>query len=703
MLQDIDLKDTYNSDTDDLLSDFYIPALSNSILYCRITAYFSASSLFVASAGFTKLLESNGKVKLILGNELSENDFEAISNGYKAKFDTSSLIENLGEEIAEISDNLLNKRLDALSKLIELGRVEIKIAHRKSGIFHDKIGIFSDSNGNSVSFTGSANESSAALINYRNSESLVVFKSWNSGTSNHHESKFERFNNLWNHNATNTIVQNFEDAEKDKVVRIIKQNAIYVPKEDERELLSHSSRPNVPKKIGGNTFALRNHQRNALNAWMENKASGILALATGAGKTITAIYGATVLQKEIKPMLLVIGVPYQNLGDQWCEILNLFNYNPIKAYKSKNIWSESLKSSIESLNLGTKDVVACVVVNNTLKSELFQQTISSLNQNVTMFFIGDECHHYASKTLNVFLPQHATLKLGLSATPFHYLDEDANDRLRQYFGDVVSEYSLRDALSDGILTPYDYHVIPVELTEEEATEYSNLSHEISKRFTQSSNNEDEYLGNLLRKRSRLLNSASNKLNEFSRLLNKIEARTHTLAYCGDGNVEFQNLENDESYDQSQIRQVEAVTSLLSNKNWQPSRFTSEENSHERDLILRDFSEGSIKTLVAIRCLDEGIDIPACSTAFFLASSSNPRQFIQRRGRILRKSLGKEKATIYDFFVYIRPEVSTSKFEINLMRRELERVIEFASSSLNRMESYSVLRPILIQYGLEGHL
>ena len=187
------------------------------------------------------------------------------------------------------------------------------------------------------------------------------------------------------------------------------------------------------------------------------------------------------------------------------------------------------------------------------------------------------------------------------------------------------------------------------------------------------------------------------------MLNEIEPRTHALAYCGDGNVEFPNLDYDDRHDQSEIRQVEAVTSVLSSKDWQPSRFTSEENSYERDLILRDFSDGSIKTLVAIRCLDEGIDIPACSTAFFLASSSNPRQFIQRRGRILRKSLGKEKATIYDFFVYIRPEVSTSKFEINLMRRELERVIEFASSSLNRMESYSVLRPILIQYGLEGHL
>ena len=709
MLRQQNLKPTYDSDQDDILRDFYIPALSASTEYWRMTAYFSASSLFVASSGFTKLLQNDGRVKLLLGNELSNQDFEAISKGYQARETIEVLIDDLGKSISEISNDLFHKRMDALSKLIELGRVDIKIAYRKAGIFHDKIGVFWDKNEDAVSFMGSANESSAAFLKTRNSESLTSYKSWEPSQSKYFNFCVKRFENLWQGISDETVVYDFQDAERESIVRIINENVRDTSNLSEevlaQQLLVKQQKegPIIPDKLGANDFNLMEHQRTSLKNWKNNKAKGILELATGSGKTITAIYGATRLCENIKPLLIVIGVPYQNLADQWCEVLGMFNFHPIRAYKSKNTWLGQMKKMTQDLNLGASDIGVCVVVNNTLKSEDFQSTLDMVLPSVKLFFIGDECHHYSSKKLNSVLPAKAELRLGLSATPFHYINDEANDRLRDYFGEVVHTYSLQDALNNDVLTQYEYRIIPVELTEDETAEYLDLSYQIGKKFKSSNNDEDEYLGNLLRKRSRLLTSASNKLIELRKLLKELEPAPFSLFYCGDGNVEFPELANDEDVETEGVRQIEATTSILSEEGWSPSRFTAQETLVERKLILDDFGSGSINSLVAIKCLDEGIDIPACERAFFLASSSNPRQFIQRRGRILRKSPGKEKSIIYDFFVFVPKGSTDSDFETGLVKRELKRVIEFSTSAINKSECYMKLRPILQDYGLEGYL
>jgi superfamily II DNA or RNA helicase len=712
ILRELNLKSTYSSDHDDILRDFYIPALSASTEYWRIAAYFSASSLFVASAGFTKLLQNDGRVKLILGNELSDRDFEAISKGYQAREAIEVLIQDLGKSIIEISDGLFHKRMDALSKLIELGRVDVKIAHRKAGIFHEKIGVFWDKNIDAVSFMGSTNESSAAFLKGRNSESFLSHKSWESSQSEYFGFCVKRFEELWQGISEETIVCDFQDAERSSIIKIINENIRDISSESEESLADafqiqqEKKGPTIPTKIHGNDFTLKAHQRNSLNNWRKSQGRGILALATGSGKTITAIYGATELYGKIKPnpLLIMIGVPYQNLADQWCEVLGTFNFYPVRAYRSQNVWQDRMEKMIQNLNLGTSTVGVCVVVNNTLKSASFQSMLGMVLPSVTLFFIGDECHHYASKKSHSALPSTAKLRLGLSATPFHYIDGEANDRLRSYFGDIVQEYSLQDALDDDVLTKYEYHIIPVELTENEAIEYSNLSYQIGQRFKSSdNNNEDEYLGNLLRKRSRLLSSASNKLIELEKLLTKLEPAPYSLFYCGDGNVEFPELANDMDVETGCVKQIEAITSILSKQGWKPARFTAQETSVERELILHDFGSGHINSLFAIKCLDEGIDIPACERAFFLASSSNPRQFIQRRGRILRKSTGKKKSIIYDFFVSISRGPNISKFEVDLIKRELERAKEFSQSAINEGECYTTLRPILQDYGLAGYL
>lgn len=460
--------------------------------------------------------------------------------------------------------------------------------------------------------------------------------------------------------------------------------------------------PKIPTMLGSSEFELKNHQKIALKNWGKNNARGILALATGAGKTVTAIYGAVELSKKIRPLMIIIGVPYQNLADQWCDVLALFNIYPTRAYKNKKEWLQEIQQLIANLNLGTIDLGVCVVVNNTLKSVEFQSILSMISSSTQLFFIGDECHYYGSKKLNISLPQNARLRLGLSATPFHYVNDSANERLKKYFGNIVYEYSLQDALDDNVLSQYEYHVIPVELTNDESFLYAELSHQIAIQFHSLKNEEDEHLENLLRKRSRLIGSAANKLGECKRLLQKLDPAPFSLFYCGDGRIESSDFDTDSEIDLDTLRQVEAVTALLAQEGWCPSRFTSNETSVERQMILDDFRNGDIKSLVAIKCLDEGIDIPACQRAFFLSSSSNPRQFIQRRGRILRKSENKEKSIIYDFFVFAPTSSTHSDYDTHLIKRELGRVVEFSRSALNSVDSYSTLRPILENYDLTGY-
>ena len=297
--------------------------------------------------------------------------------------------------------------------------------------------------------------------------------------------------------------------------------------------------------------------------------------------------------------------------------------------------------------------------------------------------------------------------MGLSATPYHYLDEEKNDNLEQFYSSVVAEYSLGDAITAKVLTPYEYHPILVELTEEEVEEYNALSLKIAQIYSNKdkSRSHTQALNSLLLKRSRLIGSAENKTAALRTLLSTQNPEPHSLFYCGDGWVDS----DDEFDDDFSIKQIDAVTSIASEFGFSPSRFTAKETLVERRKILSNFKDGSIKSLVAMKCLDEGIDVPACTTAYILASSSNPRQFIQRRGRILRKSPGKEIAKIYDFIVYSNNPSTSDEYsefgtsEENLMRTELKRISEFANLAVNSDEVYITLRPVLKLYGLAGYL
>lgn len=713
MLRDLNLKSVYKSDEDNILEDFYFPALSTAATYDRAVGFFSASTISYAAQALTTFIQNGGRIRLILGAFTDKNDIEAVKQGY----DRRELAEKIGTEllglIDEVSDDLFQNRLEALSWLVMHGRLDVKIALRELGMYHDKIGLIGDSNGDSVAFSGSANESTRALLPAYNYESINVFPSWREELSSYflpHQRSFER---LWKDESQNTVVIDLPTAVRERLVAVA-GDLNYTPSPEVEQAIarrirdkvgSHaksvSSTPKAPAELGGKPFKMQDHQLAALEAWRASgDFQGVFDLATGAGKTITAIYGICRLAEAVPGLTCVIAAPYQNLADQWCDILAQFNIYPLRCYVSRQNWLEKMRALAHDMVMGSRNFAAIVVVNRTLKTPEFQKELRKLPGD-RLLWIGDECHHHSSEAYAGFLPE-GRFRIGLSATPQHYLDEERNERLNAFYGEVVYHYTLSQAIEDKVLTPYFYYPHVVDLTEGEAGDFIALSEQIGRllaRRESADKGADQKLTALLMRRARLVGSAANKLPKLNEVLSGHRPASHTLFYCGDGSVETD--EGDDADAKQSMRQVEALSETLHRAGWDVSRFTSRESRQERERILENFRVGVIDALVAIRCLDEGIDVPACSTAYILASSRDPRQFIQRRGRILRRSPGKTHATIHDFVVVLpEGQEDASDYARRLIKAELGRVAEFSKLSDNRSEAYTVLADLLRRYDLE---
>lgn len=717
MLRRLALKGVYKSDEDNILEDFYIPALTVARSYDRAVGFFSAATLSYAAQAISTFVRHDGQMRLILGAFADAGDIEAVSKGLEARELSERIGQEFLKELDRVDDALFRDRFEALAWLVAKGRLDVRIALRSKGMYHDKIGIISDENGDSVVFSGSANESLHALLPTHNYESIDVFPSWKPELETYHRPHRESFERLWANRSRNTAVLDIPTAIRERLLAV--GELLEVRPDPDRELAiarrivgqesleGLGQAPRVPTTVGGVPFKIRDHQREALQAWqLTGDYQGILDLATGAGKTITAAYAVTQMAKAIIGLTVIVAVPYQNLADQWCDNLALFNIRPLRCYVSKAAWLSELQSLILDIELGVAPFTAIVVVNRTLKTPEFQQLMARIPGR-QLLWIGDECHHHGSDTFKDALPSQAKYRLGLSATPEHYLDDDRNARLKAYYGEVVFSYSLAQAIHDDVLTPYQYFPHLVELTSAEADEFVALSVEIGRMTAREGAGEPSLgLKALMMKRARVIASARNKIPALRNVLRDRPAEAHTLFYCGDGQVDAEDDDDarDEADPEFSGRQIEVVSQHLDELGWTLSRFTSREPRKERDHILANFRIGLVNAMVAIKCLDEGIDVPACRTAYILASSRDPRQFIQRRGRILRRSPGKDVATIHDFVVVLPEGAGDSEgYARKLIASELRRVAEFAELSRNRTHAYQTLRPVLVSYGLEHHL
>ena len=704
MLRDLEIRPVYSSDETDLLREFYVPALSVSNSYDRAVGFFSAQMLSLAAQGLAALVERRGHVRLVVGAALSPEEDLAIREGYLRK----EVLERLGREfcdvIDDVADGLVRNRLETLSWLVAGGQLKIKVALRRQGMFHDKLGILHDECGDSVVFQGSANETAYAVLPDFNFESISVFPSWRTELHEYFQAHKERFDRLWRNELEGTLVVPFPEVSREKLLavrqgtpypKIAVELAIHGQKSTPDALLEQ---PSVPEVLSDRPFAILPHQSRALRNWRASDFSGVLKHATGAGKTISAIYGATKLWQQVGRLFLVVAVPYQNLADQWMGQLRLFGWRPVPCYRTRENWQSTLADEISAFNSGVTRASSAVVVTQTLGSNLFKSMIQTLKAHRHLMFVGDECHHLSSQLSAGALPPHARYRLGLSATPDDQWSPERTARLGAYFGSIVHEFSLRDALLDGVLSPYTYEIVLCELDEDEADEYIQLTGQIGRLSADEELDKDQQLMALLGRRSRLLAHCRDKLAKLERIVQCEPIEPLSLFYCGDGAVEGDPLE-------PSLRHVQAVTSVLHRAGWKASIFTAEERLEDRRRILANFEARVIDAVVAIRCLDEGIDVPACRSAYILASSRNSRQFIQRRGRILRRAAGKKEARVVDFVVTLPAGDSSRLDEVGrkLVRDELRRIVEFAKTASNLRDVYDSIKALLEEYDMSHEL
>lgn len=692
-LSTLSLEVAYRSDSDRLVQDFYVPCLQRSILYRRAVGYFTSWGLSHAAKGIAHLLSNGGQIRLVASPQLDLEDVRAIQDGYESKERT--LLRAAARTFAQVEDVLVRDRLAALAWLVSEGALDVRLALRFSdgrpemGLYHEKMGIFSDSFGSSVAFSGSPNETAGGLV--ENFEAVDVFWSWDDA-SGRVRRKIEDFERLWMNETAGLEVLEFS-AETCVLLEPFKtpQRPARDPAEQPLEPIavpSTAGAPSLPAEIN-----LRDYQTNAIRSWFENNGRGIMKMATGSGKTITSLAAASKVYLAGKLAALIVVCPYRHLVTQWDRECQKFGLEPILALESRARWADLLSSALYNATSGSLKFLSVIVTNSTFASEAFQAKLRFFP--LMTMLIADEVHNLGARKLRKSLPDGVPLRLGLSATPERWFDDHGTTELFAYFGPVLKpEYTLADALSDGVLVPYKYYPELVELTDDERDEYLRLSAAIAKAAASDDLDEDDQLlHNLLMQRARLIAVARNKLPALRALMLERLDTCQTLFYCGDG-----TMANEETDDI--VRHVDAVSTLLGHElGYRVATYTAETSIDERESLRRRFESGDLQGLVAIRCLDEGVDIPSIERAFILASSSNPRQFIQRRGRILRICSTKREAEIFDMIVVPPVEGDISGAERSLVRKEIARVVEFASLARNAAEARIRLLPLQRKFGL----
>jgi superfamily II DNA or RNA helicase len=703
LLEKDKIKGNYSTDKHNVLDEFYLPTLKHATSYDRAVGYFSSKALLHIIQGLDGLIANGGKMRLVIGSALTDEEYDSIKNNTPNSLELQkTLFDEFSEkwkELVHLKLSELNEyRLDVFSWLANTNKLEIQFAVRKKGMFHKKIGVIKGDDF-TVVFNGSLNETERAFEN--NSENFDVYRSWRKEAfEDHGKEHIKEFKDVWENKENNTITFGIPskcyeeikahwgsdrppktDLEKIAAKKIA---AMFAKKEEEEEddgIIDFEYdfiKPKFPKKLGGNTYQIKSHQLAALEKWRAKDYKGIMALATGAGKTITSIHGAVELSQE-KRLIVVIAVPYRVLAEQWVEVLRLFNIDPIKCW-SPYKWNAELTNEISNFKLGFTNFVGIVVVNASLKNSKFQDKINDITPE-NILFIGDECHHHGEKGLENKLPN-AYFRLGLSATPWSKKEDELRTSLESYYGKIVETYSLQRAMDEKILTQYKYNIYPVSLNDEEAESYEEISNQISKMVAikmQGGSINDAILQNLSFKRARLLDSLDDKFIKLEELIKNRKPSPFTLFYSGSGSIES---DDDPDEENASTRTISRITQILDKYYWNSSQFTAYESDIERRDILESFKSKSIEAIAAIKVLDEGFDVPMCQEAYITASSRNERQFIQRRGRILRRSEGKKEAIIHDFIILHND--SNPAFR-TLAENELIRVKEFYGSALNKEE------------------
>lgn len=666
--QSISVDPVIDSSTTDFIDDFYVPILSEAVEYKRGTGYFTTNWLQSAARGITGLAQNGGTAKWITSPILDEKDWEAIKKGDEAKRDRT-LHASLSETVSELETALDDDTRNAIAWMIADGLLEIKLAVPEpslGGDFHDKFGIFIDDRGNRIGFQSSQNDSKHAMTNY---EGYRVDFDWISDREatavNQHENRFDQ---LWNDKNQSVRTYSIPESIEEQIA-------------DTRD---YGGRPyERPDSVsaGHVDFSLREYQREAVDAWIQNDCRGLFQMATGTGKTFTALAALEQYAESVsKPLLTVIAVPVTHLASQWADEMSIFDLpKPHLLFGSvSKSWKQDLSRITTNIELATKDHEVIITTHQSLYNDDFREKVERLPGPIA--FIGDEVHGLGSDEQRSGLIDAYDARIGLSATPERYYDEAGSRYLLNYFDGIVFEYPLADAIPE-YLTPYEYHPLIVEMTEDEIEEYRKKSQKVAA-VAASEDINDETLSQVASQRADIIKSAEKKYDALRDLLGRIDDPHHLLVYTNDG-------------------QISEVQSILTDFGIIQHKFTNKEDEETRDQLLNSFEKGEYDALVAMKCLDEGVDVPATERAILMSNSGNPKQFIQRRGRVLRRAEGKEKSVIYDMFVIpsITPGDDIPAVEKKILERELDRFEEFAENAINKHGAWNVIDKVRRAYKL----
>ena len=645
------VEEGYSTSDAELLDDFFVPSLSKASHYDRAVGYFSSSLVALAPSSISDFVLRGGRMRLVCSPHLSPTDIAWLSGESEgAACDAESVAEHI-RALAQ-ADDLAAALISAMASLVEYGALEVKFAEPSigNGIFHDKLGVFRDTCDDVLSFVGSANETAAAWSGLGNHEQLETFASWRSDEQRARAERHARqFEQLWegvrrgvrlmDATASQAILREVCAAEPievslQEVQRIIKERS-------EAESQSGGARP------------LRPHQEQVLDSWEAAGRRGLVVFATGGGKTITGLAGAKRHLDSGNPV--VIAVPSKLLLTQWKEeIEKELPGMPVLmcgGRAKRNRWLQNLGVFTDNdPSLGPR------IVLTTYDTAVTDSWLTRVKDGEHLGVIADEVHRVGSTDRRKFLELDFGPRMGLSATPERYGDAEGTELIFNYFGEKLQPtFGIKDAIDAGQLVPYAYSFETVSLLEEEQEEWDELSRKMGQAMARNKGEMSEYYEALARRRSRILKGAANKASTARMILDRDQRPgDRWLVYC------------------ESRSHLDSVREIVETEERKVLEYHSG-NSELAPEIFEHFEDGGV--LLAIKCLDEGVDLPFINRGIILASTTNPREHIQRRGRLLRNFPGKFSASLTDVIV-------VDDEGLPLVVSEVERAIEFAENASN---------------------
>lgn len=662
--KDIDIKLSYISCGEEgIAKSFLVPVLKQTKLYQRSVGFFSSGVFGPIIDGIVALSRNGGKIELIASPRLNEEDIDAINIGYKKREEiiTSAFTRDFIEEIEELDD----VKLQLLAALIANNTLDIKIAVTKSaGIYHDKLGIMEDFEGNVVVFYGSANSS---LSGYQsNYEKIRIVKSWIVSDTESIADEHREFKALWENTNPYVKVYDYTESARINILKVIEYKKNF-------EQYSEGKTP----------IKLRDYQEKAITAWVNNDYHGFFIMATGTGKTWTAIFSAKRLV-EVRPAMVVICAPYKHLIRQWADdVEKAFPQAKLIMVSSENPkWEQQISQEIIRKKYNPDNQI---IIISTIASFKMRRFLNAIEKSADeKLLIVDEAHRFTARPDT--LKETFKYMLGLSATPYSGTSPQKGLELVKWFGGQVFNLSIEIALERGYLVPYNYYPIYVNATEEDEGKFKYHTQRILSCFKNNVCINPDLLVKSLRNRLRVISMADEKSLRIHEIIERISEKDHVVVYCGDGKL-FDEDAGEE------IRHIQSIKRVLTDLGYKTSQFTATENMAIRMELVDAFNKQEISALAAIRCLDEGINIPSIKSALILSSNDDYREFVQRRGRILRTYGTKEYANIYDVIVLPSRDMQ------GWAKIEFRRFHEYARLALNWTDLESDLNNHLMTYGL----